>query len=287
MPNVFVTGASGTIGHGIALEYAKKGYDVAVHYNRTAAPAEALAEEIRALGRKAVLIQGNIASVEDIKRMFAEFEEKLGACDVMVNNAGVTVIFPLLEADENEKLFDRVVDTDFKGTYYCSSFAAKNMIKHNVKGVIINISSNHDKGCWNGFTAYATVKAGLDKFTMNAAMELAPYGIRVVCIAPGYTAPDGSNETKKVFGIDDTRYYDGVASCIPLKRFAEASEIGKLAVFLGSADAAYITGTTVTCDGGSLLAALSGRWKIMNGDPLDPNLDEWPDKLHDPNARHK
>lgn len=283
MPTVFVTGASGTIGRGIALEYAKKGYDVAVHYNRTVAPASALAEEIRALGRKAVLIKGNIASVADIERMFQEFEEQLGGLDVMVNNAGVTVIFPLLEADE--KKFDRVVDTDFKGTYFCTSFAARNMIAHHIRGTIINISSNHDKGCWNGFTAYAAVKAGLDKFTMNAAMELAPYGIRVVCIAPGYTAPDGCNETKEVFGIDDPRYYNGVTSCIPLKRFAEASEIGKLALFLGSADAAYITGTTVTCDGGSLLPALSGKWKIMDGDPLDPDLDEWPEKVTDPNAK--
>ena len=286
MPNVFVTGASGVIGHGIALEYARRGYDVAVHYNRTAAPAEELAHEIENMGRKAVLIKGDISSVEEIGRMFREFEEKLGGVDVMVCNAGVTVIFPLLEADE--KLFNRVVDTDFKGTFFCTSFAARNMIAHGIKGTVIVISSNHDKGCWMNFAAYASVKAGLDKFVMNAAMELAPHGIRVVGIAPGYTATEEANETRVVFGIEDTSYYDGVTSCIPLKRFGTATEVGKLAAFLSSQDAGYITGTTVACDGGALLPALTGKWKLMKGaDPLDPALDEWPDKLSDPNARRK
>lgn len=276
MPNVFVTGASGTIGKGLCLEYAKRGYQVAVHYNRSKAPAEEVLREVEALGAKGYLIQGDISSVPDIERMFNEVEEKIGGLDVMINNAGVTVIFPLLEA--TEKKFDRVVDTDLKGTYFSTKYAALNMIRHGIKGTIINISSNHDKGCWNNFTAYAAVKAGLDKFTQNAAMELAHHGIRVVAIAPGYTGPDDCNETRKVFGIDDTDYYDGVTSCIPLKRFCTASEIGKLACFLSSEDAGYITGTCITADGGSLLPALSGKWKILNSDPLDPELDEWPGK---------
>ena len=94
--------------------------------------------------------------------------------------------------------------------------------------------------------------------------------------------------TESSFGIEDTSYYEGVTSCIPLKRFGTATEVGKLAAFLSSEDAGYITGTTVTCDGGALLPALTGKWKLMRGtDPLDPELDEWPDRLSDPNARRK
>lgn len=278
MPNVFITGASGTIGKGLCLEFAKAGYDIGIHYRRDRESALKAAEEITKLGRKTAVIQGDISSVTDIERMFGVFGEELGAVDVMVNNAGVTVVFPLLEA--TEKQFDKVVDTDFKGTYFCTKNAALSMIKHNKRGVVINISSNHDKGCWNNFTAYASVKAGLDKFTMNAAMELAPKGIRVVAIAPGYTGDDDCNQTREVFGISNHDYYDGVTSCIPAKRFCTASEIGKLAVFLASDAADYITGTCITIDGGSLLPALSGKWKIMNSDPLDPELDEWVGREH-------
>jgi len=274
MPAAFITGASGVIGHGIAEVFAQKGYDLALHYGRNRAPAEALAEKLKAYGHKVLLVQGDISCVEDIERMFSEVEDALGGLDCMVNNAGVTVIFPLLEATEAQ--FDRVVDTDLKGTFFCTKMAALNMIKYHKKGAVINISSNHDKGVWINFAAYASVKAGLDKFAMNAAVELAPHGIRVVSVAPGYTGPDDCNDTHEVFGMSDHRYYDGVTSCIPLKRFCTASEIGKLVAFLASEDAAYITGTTVTADGGSLLPALSGKWKLFEGeDPLDPDLDEW------------
>lgn len=249
MPSVLITGASGTIGRGLSLSFAKAGYDVGVHYNRNRESAEEVANEVRALGVKASIVTGSVAKQSDIAAMFEILKRELGGVDVMVNNAGVTRFFSILEATEEQ--FDEVVDTDLKGSYFCTQAAVRDMISRNVGGVVINITSNHQKGCWPEANVYGPVKAALEKFTMNAAMDLAPYGVRVVAIAPGYTGPDDINDPGIRRGWK--RHYDHIASHIPGGRFCTASEVGAAAVYLASDAAGYITGTCLTMDGGALL----------------------------------
>ena len=132
--------------------------------------------------------------------------------------------------------------------------AARNMVEKGVRGVIINISSNHALGCWPNATVYAAAKAGLDKLGKNMAMELAPHGIRVVTIAPGYTQLP---ERKRPDTPEANARFKALTDRIPGGRFAEPWEIGDAVVFLASESAGYITGTTLNIDGGSLLPVLA------------------------------
>ena len=248
----FVTGSGRGIGKGIAIELAKAGYDVAVHYSTTEAGAKDTVEKIRALGRRAELFQADIRDYDQIQRMFAEFEEKFDHIDLMVNNAGITRFQPFLEA--TPEMFDTVIYTDLRGTYFCAQAAARIMVKNGTKGTIINISSNHSLGCWPIASFYAAAKAGVDKMGKNIAMELAPLGIRCVTVAPGYThIPE--NDGKRT-PESEARHAE-FCKKIPANRFAEVDEIGKAIVFLAGEGAGYITGTTLFIDGGSLLPVLA------------------------------
>lgn len=240
-----VTGAGRGIGKAIALELAKAGYDLGIHYSTTSDGARDTLQQVRALGAKAELFHADIRDVDQIHKMFDEFFKVFDHIDLMVNNAGITRFQPFLEA--TPEMFDTVIGTDLRGTYFCAQAAARSMVEKGIKGVIINISSNHAQGCWPTASFYAAAKAGLDKASKNMAMELAAYGIRVVTIAPGYTEP-----TLGAWG-----HHNKLTERIPAKRFAVADEIGKAVVFLASEDAGYITGTTINIDGGALLPVLA------------------------------
>ncbi len=209
-----VTGAGRGIGKGIAIQLAKAGYDLAIHYSTTAEGAIDTIEKVRALGARAELFHADIRDVEQIRAMFADFSEKFDHIDLMVNNAGITRFQPFLEA--TPEMFDTVVGTDLRGTYFCAQSAARIMVEKKIPGVIINISSNHAQGCWNGATFYAAAKAGLNKLGMNMAMELGQYGIRVVTIAPGYTVlPERIQLGNEKLNI----WRDIITDRIPLHRF--------------------------------------------------------------------
>ena len=225
-----VTGAGRGIGKGIALQLAKAGYDLGIHYSTTADGALDAAEKARALGARAEVFHADIRNYDEIQEMFQAF----------------------LEA--TPELFDTVVGTDLRGTYFCAQAAARNMVEKGVRGVIINISSNHALGCWPNATVYAAAKAGLDKLGKNMAMELAPHGIRVVTIAPGYTQLP---ERKRPDTPEANARFKALTDRIPGGRFAEPWEIGDAVVFLASESAGYITGTTLNIDGGSLLPVLA------------------------------
>ncbi len=247
----FVTGAGRGIGKGIAIQLAKAGYDVAVHYATSADGARETAEQCRALGARAELFQADIRHVDEIRAMFAAFRGAFDRLDLMVNNAGVTRFQPFLEA--TEEMFDTVIGTDLRGTYFCAQEAARYMVEKGVKGVIINISSNHAQGCWPTASYYAAAKAGVDKMGRNIAMELAPHGIRVVTIAPGYTVP----REKLAAQAQAHPWWEKIITRIPAGRFADPEEIGDAVVFLASDSAGYITGTTLNIDGGALLPVVT------------------------------
>ncbi len=245
-----VTGAGRGIGKAIATRLAEAGYDLGIHYSKSAEGAKDTAVQCRSMGAHAELFQADIRHVDEIHAMFEAFSNTFDHLDLMVNNAGITCFQPFLEA--TEEMFDTVVSTDMRGTYFCAQGAARNMVEHHVKGVIINIASNHAQGCWPIASFYAAAKAGVDKMSKNIAMELAPYGIRVVTVAPGYThipendSPDGP-----------PAWVETVSRRIPIGRIAEPREIGDAVVFLASDSAGYITGTTLTIDGGALLPVVA------------------------------
>lgn len=248
----FVTGSSRGIGKGIAIQLAKAGYDLGIHYSTTPDGAMDTKAQIEAIGRRACVYRADIRQLDQIQAMFQAFFQDFDHIDLMVNNAGVTRMKPFLEIGPD--MFEEVINTDLRGSFFCAQAAARNMVDKQVHGVIINIASNHAIGCWPGSTVYAAAKAGLEKMGKNMAMELSKYGIRVVTVAPGYTLLPERNWTQSEEG---KKSMERTCSRIPIHRFATPTEIGDAVVFLSSEKAGYITGTTLYIDGGSLLPVLA------------------------------
>ncbi len=244
MKNALITGASHGIGKAIAIELAKNGYNIGINYFHNLNGAKDTAKQVEKFGVKSIIIQADVSKNNDLENMFKIFEETFQTIDVMVNNAGISEFYPILEATEEQ--WKKVVFCDFKGCYFGTQLAARLMVKNKTKGVILNIGSNHTEGCWPNATIYASSKAAVKKFGENAAMELAEYGIRVTTLSPGYTDVSWPKD-HPIFNSMDK---------IPLKRFATPEEIAKIAVFICSENCSYMTGNCTVVDGGSLLPIL-------------------------------
>ncbi len=240
-----VTGASSGIGKGIARVLAENGYDVGINFNQNETGARDTLGQVEMCGARGVLLQADVADMRQNEALAASFLDAFGRVDLLVNNAGITRAKPFLKVDE--ALFDAVLGIDLKGSFFLTQHIARRMVSDKTAGRIVNITSNHQHGCWPGSTVYAASKAALMKFTQNCAMELAPYQITVNAIAPGYTVIER-------MGDYQTRYA-GPLSRIPLKRFLTPEEVGHAVVYLASEQAGYITGTCLTMDGGALLPA--------------------------------
>ena len=242
--NALVTGAGRGIGRAIALELGANGYAVGVNYLHSKAGAQAVCDEIIAQGGKAMPLQADVGKNAQLSAMFEEYIAAFGPIDLMVNNAGLSKFYPFLEVTEEQ--WQELTFSDWKGAFFGTQYAARNMVEHGKQGVIINISSNHVDGCWPQANIYGPTKAALTKFGKSAAMELAPYGIRVITVAPGYTDVDWPKNHPVQLAKPR----------IPLKRFAEPQEIAKIVAFLASDACSYMTGNCVTIDGGALLPIL-------------------------------
>ena len=230
-----VTGASKGVGKGVALELARKGWNVWVNYNSDQPGAEATVHEIESLGRQAWAIQASVADSEQVDTMFA----RIGRLDLLVNNAGVQTWKPLLDLTEAE--WDRVIDTNLKGCFLCTQRAARKMLA--TGGNIINIGSGCNKLAFPRLVDYTASKGGIEQFTKVAAVELGEYQIRVNCVAPGAV----EIERTKLEAGD----YAGMWSkYTPLGRVGTPEDIGKAVVFLSSDEASFITGQTIWIDGG-------------------------------------
>ena len=169
--------------------------------------------------------------------------ERFGQLAVLVNNAGIEMNKPFLDKTEAE--WDRVIAVDLKGPFLCSQAAAREMVRRKSAGTIINISSVHEDLAFPGYAAYCAAKGGLRMLCRDLALELAPYGIRVVNVAPGAIAPPINRQTLK-----DPKKRAALAREIPLGRIGTPEEVAKLVAYLASDDASYITGTTIVIDGG-------------------------------------
>lgn len=240
---VLVTGASRGIGKAIALAMAAEGADVAVNYAGSEAAAKAVAAEIEAMGRKAIVIQADISSNEVATNMIDQVVKEFGRIDVLVNNAGITRDGLLMRMKEED--WDAVITTNLKGVFNCTKAAVKYMMKQKA-GHIVNISSVVGVMGNAGQANYAAAKAGVIGFTKAVAKEVAARGITVNAIAPGFIQTD-------MTAVLNEKQVEAMLASIPLRKLGDPSDIAKAALFLASEDANYITGQTLHVDGGMVM----------------------------------
>jgi NAD(P)-dependent dehydrogenase (short-subunit alcohol dehydrogenase family) len=239
-----VTGAQQGIGRGIALAFAREGADVALNYLDDRAAAETVMQQVRAAGRRAALVQTDVARPAEVETMVTRVLDELGGIDVLVNNAGVYPRVPFLAMREPD--WDLVLDVNLKAGFFCAQAAAQAMIDAGRRGSIINMASQAIRGAVRG-VHYSASKGGVVAMTRAIALELAPHGIRVNAIAPGLTdtAQPRYGNTEEELAV--------MASAVPLGRMAHPDDIAAVAVFLASDDARHVTGQTVHVNGGSYM----------------------------------
>jgi len=240
-----VTGGKRGIGKAIALAFAEAGADVAVCSRRLEdGELVAVADEIKRLGRRSLAIRADITQRTDVDNLVQRVRDEFGAIDILVNNAAMNIMAPLLELREDG--WDKIMNTDLKGCYLCSQAVGRVMVAQK-KGNIINIASRSGLKASKNVGAYCVAKAGIMMLTRVLAVELASYNIRVNAIAPTTVRTKFS----EVFWKDPEKLRQ-IESEIPLGRIAETSDIVGAALFLASDASRYITGHTIVVDGGAL-----------------------------------
>ena len=238
--SALVTGASRGIGRSIALQLAEEGFNVAVNYAGSKEKAEAVVEEIKAKGVDSFAIQANVADADEVKAMIKEVVSQFGSLDVLVNNAGITRDNLLMRMKEQE--WDDVIDTNLKGVFNCIQKATPQMLRQR-SGAIINLSSVVGAVGNPGQANYVATKAGVIGLTKSAARELASRGITVNAVAPGFIVSDMTDALS-----DELK--EQMLTQIPLARFGQDTDIANTVAFLASDKAKYITGQTLSVNGG-------------------------------------
>lgn len=239
--SALVTGAGMGIGQGIALELARQGAKVAIHYAGSKGKAEQGVAQIIADGGEAIAIQGDLRLRDECFRVVDAAIAMFGGLDVLVNNSGVTRAQSFLET--TEELYDEMFDLNIKGYFFCAQRAVPSMLERG-GGAIINITSVHGGGGAPNHAAYAGTKGAIIGFTRSLAVELATTGIRVNAIGPGV--------------VEVPRYFDNPAyttefgnTMVPIGRVGTPEDIGTVAAFLASDAASFVTGQTIYVDGGT------------------------------------
>jgi NAD(P)-dependent dehydrogenase (short-subunit alcohol dehydrogenase family) len=246
-----VIGASHGIGKATALTFAREGADVAITYRNREPGARDTAQQIEAMGRRALVMHAEVTNPDDCTRVVDETLGALGGLDVLVNNAGGARNDALLDLGLDD--WQYTLDLCVTAPFLIGQRAARHMSERGRGGAIINISSVHSDHVWANRAAYGVAKAALNRLTKSMAVEWAHFGIRANAIAPGYInvaeTPD-----------EHARYAAGDGTAAPLivaQRTARPTEIADVALFLASEEASYINGQTIFVDGGLLLPALT------------------------------
>lgn len=239
-----VTGSDSGIGQAIAIEFAREGANVAISYFKDRAGAEATQRDAEATGQRAFVQQLDQRDPASVDRAFGDIQKQLGAPFILVNDAGIdTVGKPVAEMSVEE--WDDRIRTNLYGPFYCCQHFIRARKHAGGRGKIINITSVHEDIPRVGSAAYDASKGGLRNLTRTLALELAPDRINVNNVAPGMVLTPMNQQA-----IDNPKELEKQVQSIPFKRAAEPWEIAKLALYLASDDADYVTGQSFTIDGG-------------------------------------
>jgi 3-oxoacyl-[acyl-carrier protein] reductase len=241
--NAIVTGSARGIGRAIALELAKEGANVVVCDVNLEAAIET-SKEIEAMGRKSFAKKVDVTNYQEVESLILETKEKLGSVDILVNNAGITKDNLILKMTPED--FDLVIDVNLKGVFNGIKAVFPIMMKQK-SGKIVNIASIIGLIGNVGQANYASSKAGVIALTKTAARELASRGVCVNAVAPGYI------QTPMTDKLPDN-IKEEMLKLIPLKRMGQPEDVAKAVLFLCSPDSDYITGQTITVDGGMVMA---------------------------------
>jgi glucose 1-dehydrogenase len=244
-----VTGGNSGIGKAIALGLAKSGANIVIDYIANPQAADAVEQQIAALGEKAIGVDADVSKIEELQKLVEASVKAFGRVDVMVNNAGVETRTSVL--DTSEAQYDKVLSINLKSAFFGTQIAAKQMIKQGGGGRIINITSVHEDWPMPGNTAYCLAKGGMRMLTRTAGVELAPHGVLVVGVGPGAVATPINLSTMK-----DPTLLKKLDAAIPLGRMAQPEEIANVVVFLAGEGASYLTATTIFADGGIMQSSV-------------------------------
>ena len=240
MKAALVTGASRGIGRACALRLAADGYAVAINYAHNEAEAQAVLDEIRQNGGEGMLCRADVSDPAQVKQMVRDVNKTLGGPDVLVNNAGIVRDEYLLML--NPETLDRCMELNVKGYFYCSQQAVLKMFRKK-SGVVVNISSVSGSFALPGQSVYSATKGAVNAMTRTMAKELAPYGIRVNAVAPGFI------ETDMLDALPEEKKEEYLKA-IPMHRLGQAQEVAGVVSMLVSDACAYMTGQILTLDGG-------------------------------------
>ena len=238
---VLITGASRGIGAECAKTFAKAGYDVVVNYNKSEIEALKVKNECEKLGAAVLLIKADMGNSEEIKNMVKTTISAFGKIDVLINNAGISLSKLLIDTTDLDVY--EVINTNLTSIILTSREVVRNMISQEVSGKIINISSMWGVNGASMETVYSASKAGIIGFTQGLAKEVGMMNINVNAIAPGVIMTD------MMKGYTDADIED-LRKCTSLERLGKPEDIAKVALFLASKDASYITGQCISVDGG-------------------------------------
>ncbi len=241
---VLVTGSGTGIGRGVALQFAKAGATVAIHYSHSAAGAEAAVEQIRNAGGNAQAFQADFAQVEQVKQLASQAIDFLGGLDVLINNAGITINMPFEKVTLQQ--YDTLYDVNVRAQFFLTQAALPAMAAQG-KGAVINVNSVQAFGGLREHSVYAGTKGAILAYTRELSLELAPKGIRVNGIAPGWICVENERKT-----VGEDFDWEEAGKELPAGFIGDPVDVAELAIFLASDEARFIIGQTYVIDGGQL-----------------------------------
>ncbi|HTG70500.1 MAG TPA: SDR family oxidoreductase [Candidatus Udaeobacter sp.] len=251
-----VTGAGTGIGKGVAIELARRGVLVAIHYNQSDAGALHTKQQIDDFGGEAMIVQANVAHKQEIEQMVEKAADHYGGIDILVNNAALQLNYDFFDYDESS--FDRMMSINLKGYWQCIQAVVPYM-KKKQSGRIINMSSVHSKRPTDFDAVYSMTKGGIRMLGRESAIELAQYGITVNTIEPGAVdvGKQSARESRPIMTAEDTRKNKKTTRSIrdkfPLGRVGRPLDVAQLVCYLASDESEFMTGSSIRLDGGSML----------------------------------